>query len=302
MNTFDLQIHSTASDGKIAPRDVVKLAKEKSILTVSLTDHDTVGGLDDAAQAGAELGVRVIPGIEISVEERGAHILGYGIDHKNPELLECLEEFKKGRIEGAKQMVQNLKNSGFVIEWEDVLKEATNGLVARPHIARAVINRPENKEKLAGISGAGEFIEKHLTDASPNYVGRAHIGAEDAIRLIKSAGGVAAWSHPAIHFQNDFEEMEKFLGELVKYGLQGVEVFSSSHSEDDVEYVQNLAIANNLLLTAGSDFHEIPEIPGNAVSGAVSIGDYPTYGFATKDIVEKLDQAMTKARQTDGAV
>lgn len=299
-NAIDLQVHSTASDGKHAPREVVQIAKENKVEIISLTDHDTVAGLDAALEAGKELGVRVIPGIEFSVEDHGSHLLGYGIDHKNPQLLQKLEEAQQGRMEGAKKMAENLKQAGFFIEWEDVLREATGAaVIARPHICRAILNNPKNKEKLSGISTVHEFIQAYLLDDSPYYVPRTHIGAKDAIGLIKSSGGVAVWSHPAIHFQNNHEGLEIFLRELIEQGLRGIEVFTSAHTEDDAEFVQSLARANSLLRTCGSDFHEKEkhQLSENGLHAANTVGDYDTYGFAIDDIVLKLEEEINKARQ-----
>lgn len=309
-NIFDLQIQSTASDGKHSPRDLVKMAKELGLQTIAITDHDTVGGIAEALMAGGEFGIRVIPGIEMSVEEHNAHILGYGIDYKNQRLLEELEKFRQGRIEGARAMMENLKkNEGFVMEWEDVLKEATGSVVARPHLVRAIMNRPENKEKLGGISSMHDFFAKYLLDDNPNYVKRTHISVKDAIALIRAAGGVAVWSHPVIHFRGkesrggehisptDFDALEKFLSELISWGILGIEVFNPSHTEDDMEFLQGFATKYNLLRTAGSDFHEKGDHPADPVSGlhsARTLGDYETHGFLTDDIVSKLDEVMKK--------
>lgn len=295
MNLIDLQVHSNASDGKYTPREVVVMAKEKGIQVISLTDHDTVVGVPEALAAGQELGVKVIPGIEISAEEHGIHILGYGVDYKNAGLLVAFEEAKKSRLEGAKKMVENLKKSGFVVEWEDVLKEAAGAaLVVRPHIARAVLNRPENKEKLNGISSSGDFIEVHLSDASPNYVKRIHIGVEAAIKLIRGAGGVAVWSHPLLpdfkEGERRQEELEKFLRQLIDWGIEGLEVFSSSNAEDDAEFLVGLAAKYKLLQTAGSDFHEGGDPYGSR--HAISVGGYKTYGFSTDEILVKLARVM----------
>lgn len=278
------------------------MACSGKLSVIALTDHDTVDGVQEALLAGGEFRVRVIPGIEISVEEHGAHILGFGIDHSNPELRSYCEEAKKKRIEGAQKMLENLKNAGFVVEWSDVIQEASGGVVARPHISRAILNRTENKEKLGGIATVHDFIEKHLGNDSPYYVKRSHVSAKDAIRLIHDTGGVAVWSHPAIHFQGDYEGLEKFLEELISWSIDGVETFTPSHNEDDVEFVQGLAVKYDLLKTAGSDFHEraqekkaAPTDRGTIeLHSASYVGDYPTYGFSTEDILDKLDEAMTK--------
>lgn len=300
MNTFDLQIQSTASDGKHAPAEIVGMARDLGLRVIALTDHDTVAGVAEAMAAGQESGVQVIPGIEISVEEHGAHLLGYRIDHGNTALLGELEKSRQGRTDGAKKMVENLKAAGFVVEWDDVAREATGAVVARPHLARAVLARPENKEKLAGITTSHEFIEKYLTDESPYYVRRSHISVADAIALIHGAGGVAVWSHPALHFRDDPEGLEQFLEKLIAWGIDGVEVFNPSQTEDDVEFLHGLAVKYRLLRTAGSDFHEKGEHAADPESGlhsARTVGDFETYGFAVEGIVEALDAAITRHRE-----
>lgn len=323
-NTFDLQIQSTASDGKHAPAEIVAMARDLGIRVIALTDHDTVVGVAEALATGAEQGVRVIPGIEISVEERGAHILGYGIDIHNADLLRALEESKQGRIAGARQMVENLRVAGFAIEWEDVARQATGDVVARPHLARAVLGRPENRAMLGDIATSHDFIERYLTDESPYYVRRAHIIARDAIALIHGAGGVAVWSHPAVHFhpvrskspkataaapeaqrtsngvRGNYEELEKFLNNLIGWGIDGLEAFNPSHTEDDAEFLQGLAVKYRLLRTAGSDFHEAGNHPSDPESGlhsARTLGDFQTYGFTAEGIVEALDAAIARHKE-----
>ena len=309
-NKFDLQIQSTASDGKHSPREILAMAKQEGLELIALTDHDTVGGVTQALAAGEELGIHVIPGIEISVEEKGTHILGYGIDYQNGELLLRLEESRKGRIEGAKKMAENLKNIGFMVEWDDILKEATGGVVARPHIARAILNRSENKEKLGAVFSVHDFIETYLFNESPNYVHRTHISARDAIWLIHEAGGVAVWSHPAVHFRpresrnesaqpTDYEALENLLKDLISWGIDGVEVFNPSHTEDDTEFIQSLSAKYGLLRTAGSDFHEkgVSARSPDGLHAAEHLGDYETYGFPTEDIPGKLAEVVGKRRQ-----
>ncbi|MFY9463355.1 MAG: PHP domain-containing protein [Candidatus Sungiibacteriota bacterium] len=299
-NIFDLQIQSTASDGRHAPAEIVGMARDLGLSVIALTDHDTVAGVDEALAAGQKHGVRVIPGIEISVEEYGAHILGYGIDHKNEELLKRLSQCARDRMEGAKQMVENLKAAGFMIEWDDVAAQATGDVVARPHLARAVLSRPENKEKLGSITTSHDFIEKYLTDENPIYVRRTHISARDAIALIHGAGGVAVWSHPALHFRSDPEGLEKFLQELIAWGIEGIEVFNPSQTEDDAEFLQGLAVKYRLLRTAGSDFHEAGDHTADPTSGlhaARTLGDYEIHGFAIEDILPRLDDAIRQRQE-----
>ncbi|MEK9194772.1 MAG: PHP domain-containing protein [Patescibacteria group bacterium] len=304
MNTIDLQIQTTASDGKHSPADIISMAQERNLEVIAITDHDTVDGVQAAIDAAVGTNIRVIQGIEMSAEEHGLHILGYGIDYTNMGLLKKFEEFKQGRIEGAKQMIENLKRAGFVVDWHDVEQEATGSVFARPHIARAILKRQENKEKLGSISNVHDFIEMFLSNESPHYVHRSHISIKDAIALICGVGGVAVWSHPAIHFRQDYDGLEKWLGQMIGWGIQGLEVCNPSQSEDDAEFLQGLCVANNLLRTAGSDFHEKGEHPVDPITGfhsARNVGDFETYGFAMDDIISKLDEAIQIARSARGA-
>lgn len=300
MNTIDLQIQSTASDGKVLPRELVRMAKERALIVISITDHDTVGGVAEAVRAGEELGVRVISGIEMSVEEHDLHILGYGIDISNAELLTKLEQFRLGRIEGAKKMVENLQRAGFVLAWEDVERQASGGVIARPHLARAILENPANKDRLGDIASAHDFIEAHLSNESPNYVRRAHISAKEAIALINGAGGVAVWSHPAIHFHDDSDGLEATLKNLIGWGLEGLEVCNPSHTEDDMELLAALAGRYGLLITAGSDFHDAGNHPRNAsgLHSADTVGEYETHGFSLDEVVPRLDAAIVRRQGT----
>lgn len=299
---FDLQIQSIASDGKHTPADIAAMARELGIGVIAMTDHDTVGGVAEALAAGAAHEVRVIPGIEMSVEDRGAHILGYGLDHTHPALRARLAEFQDARIAGAKKMVENLAAAGFAVTWDDVAAQA-RGAVARPHIARAILARAENKDRLGGVATSHDFIEKFLTDDSPYYVPRAHISAADAIALIRGAGGVAVWSHPAIHFHGDEEGLELFLKDLIGWGIAGMEVFSPAHAEDDAELLYGLAEKYGMLRTGGSDFHEKGEHAADArgLHSARTLGDFETYGFPADDVVQKLDEAIANAKTVPAA-
>lgn len=301
-NTIDLQIQSTASDGKIAPRELVRMAKERGLAVISITDHDTVGGVAEALLAGKEFGVRVIPGIEMSIEEHDLHILGYGIDIANAELLAELEKFRLGRIEGAKKMVENLRRAGFVLVWRDVEQQAKGGVIARPHLARAILENPLNKGRLGGITSVHDFIEAHLSNENKNYVRRAHISAKEAMALMNRAGGVAVWSHPAIHFRGDSDGLEATLKDLIGWGLEGLEICNPSHTEDDTELLAALAANYRLLITAGSDFHDAGNHPRDAsgLHSANAVGDYETHGFPLDTVIAHLDAAI--ARRAVGGV
>lgn len=294
MNTFDLQVHSTASDGAHPPRELAAMAHAASIRTIALTDHDTVSGLEEITAAGAEAGVEIIPGVELSVNEHGAHILGYGIDWRHPSLARLTRAMERARVVRAQKMTENLKGAGFVVEWEDVLREATGPVVGRPHIARAVLGRVENKEKLGGASTVHEFIATYLSDESPLYVPQDLVTVAEAIRVLHETGGVVVWSHPAIHFPPEHTGLEAFLTDLVGWGLDGVEVFTAAHTEADARFIRDCAVERHLLMTAGSDFHSEEAPSGTEVHTATAIGDYPTYGLPTDDVLPRLRAAMAE--------
>lgn len=301
MNQIDLQIQSTISDGKHTPREIAEVARNLDIRVISLTDHDAIEGVKETTAVGNEFGVRVISGIEMSVEEHGCHILGYGIDTADVKLAEALRQSRARRIDGVRQMMENLKkNEGFIVEWEDVLNDTHGSLViTRPHLVRAIMKRPENAKKIEGVTKQ-DFFKRYLSEEGPNYVHRAYMSAKDVIFLIHNAGGVAVWSHPAIHFKNNYEELEKFLQKLVEWGINGLEVFNPSHTEDDVEFLRGLCEKYQLLYTAGSDFHEKGDHqrdPKTGLHSARTLGDFETYGFPLDDIIPKLDETITRLRK-----
>jgi len=302
MNLFDLQIQTTASDGRHSSREIVKMAYDLGVKTIAITDHDTIAGVEEALLVGGEYGIRVIPGVEMSVEENNSHILGFGVDFRNEKFLAVLDTLRQGRIESLKKLVENLKiNEGFIIEWEDVLKEAGGATtIASPHVVYAVLNRSENKEKLErdGVKQKFEFYKKYLSDSGPNHVKRSHTSATQAIDMIHGAGGVAVWSHPALHFQGDYEKLEELLKKMIAWKIDGVEVFNPSHTEDDVEFLESLVHKYNLLRTGGSDFHDAGTHVRSerGLHSADMLGDYDTYGFSTDDIIVKLDEAIMKQK------
>lgn len=298
MNTIDLQIQSTVSDGKHTPRELVAMSRDEQLSVIALTDHDAVEGAAEAQDAGKEYGVRVISGIEMSVEEHGIHILGYGIDYANQELRARLEDFRNARVEGLRQMMEKLKiHEGFAAEWDDVIGDTPGSFtITRLHVVRAIMKRPENKEKLNGIS-QHDFFEHYFSENGPNYVKRNYMAARDAVALLRRAGGIAVWSHPALHFRGNYDGLESFLRDLIAWGISGIEVFNPSHTEDDVEFLQTLAVRYKLIRTAGSDFHESgnhPRDPHTGLHSAERVGDYETYGFSTEDIIENLDRALLR--------
>ncbi len=292
---IDYQIQTTASDGKFSPRDCVRMAKENSVVSIAITDHDTIGGVDEAKAAGMEFGVEVIPGIEMSCDhnEHGIHILGLGVNHKHPALGELLFELQREREHRAKAMVEKLQRFGFAVDYEEVRRRAA-GVVARPHIAEAVMENPANAEKLAaeGIKTRKDFFEVYIANNAKAYIHSVPLEAERAMHAIHEAGGVALWSHPTIPMK-DYKLIEETLLEFLRFGLDGIEVVGN-FTEDDTEFLQMLAEKYKILKSAGSDFHDTYIDPEKPEEGAAAIGGYKTYGYSTKGIREALLKAIAK--------
>ena len=297
MNNFDLQIQTSTSDGAYAPRELVKRAKDLGLKTVAITDHDTVAGASEMLTAGEDYGIEVIPGIEISAADDRIflHILGFGVDHENLELLGVLEEARQGRIHRAQEVVKRLQGAGFHITYEDVLRYAKGPSVGRPHIAQAVLANSENKKLLGDISDIGGFIRAYLVPGKDTYVGHEHISVHEAVDMIHHASGVAIWSHPAIH-GIDSEKLEEMLKKFISYGMDGIEVFNPSQTEEQVRFLQSLAEKYSLLRSAGSDFHT-DKIVEPEHEGGAELASFPTYGIDVSDIVPRVKEAIARRRK-----
>jgi len=241
----DLHTHTLASDGTLSSQELIEEAIEKGIEIISITDHDTVDGL---------LNIKLMPdiffiyGVEISAEyPRTLHILGYGIDPNNEKLRGTLKELQEYRKKRNEIMVQKMNNIGFQITLEELLEEAGNEIVGRPHFASLMV-------KKGYVSNYQEAFDKYLKKGAPIYVDKKRLSAEQAIELINAAGGISVLAHP---YQSEAEvgKLESLLEELIGYGLQGIEVFYSKHTKKQTELYLSLAKKYDLLITAGTDFH-----------------------------------------------
>jgi predicted metal-dependent phosphoesterase TrpH len=257
---FDLQAHSTHSDGSLSPRAVIALAREDGVELLALTDHDTVSGVAEALAAGQIHGVGVVPATEISASYRhyeDLHILGYGIDHRSPELLAALRSYRRDRAARAHRMRDALEELGLAVD-EQVLdgKAASGGSIGRPHIARAVFEHPANAERLSaeGLERPEQVLQAYLLPGGRAYRGRTIPTVCDAIERIHSAGGVAVWAHPFWDIEDQAEVLET-LEVFVGFGLDGVESFYVTHDPMQVEILDGVCRSLDLLSTGSSDFH-----------------------------------------------
>ena len=200
--TFDLQSHSVHSDGALAPADVVAAAAQAGVELLALTDHDTVSGVSEAIAAGAQHGVRVVAAAELSAVDGGyedLHVLGYGLDHRDAELLAALEHYRGDRTRRGLAMAEALRELGFSLS-EAVLEGQLRdgGSIGRPHLARAVTEHPDNRERLLAesLSDPTLVLQKYLLPGQAAYRARSTPTVAEAIATIHAAGGVAVWAHP----------------------------------------------------------------------------------------------------------
>ncbi|MFL5846321.1 MAG: PHP domain-containing protein [Solirubrobacteraceae bacterium] len=258
--TFDLQSHSLHSDGVLPAAQVVERAAAAGVELLALTDHDTVDGVAEALAAGAQHGVRVVPATELSSidgEYEDLHILGYGIDHLDPVLLERLEAYRADRDGRAGRMMAALREIGFEID-EDALavRRAEGKPIGRPHLAQAVIAHPANAARLAeeGTDDVTPFIVAYLIAGKPGFRGRTMPTVQEAIDVIHAAGGLAIWAHPFWDVEEP-ADVEAAIERFAGFGVDGVEAFYVTHTEEQTRFAVDACERRGLLTTGSSDFH-----------------------------------------------
>lgn len=246
----DLHCHSTASDGTMSPREVVRLASEIKLSALALTDHDTIGGIAEAADEAAIRGIDFLPGIEISAKfplPGTLHILGYGIDPANATLTKLTEELRGGRDDRNERIVAKLQTLGIDITIDEVLARA-QGTVGRPHIAQVLVAK-------GVVTHPQVAFDKYLGQGGLAYEDKERFTPREAIAMIHAAGGVAICAHPTQLRLANFPILERVLKDLVDLGLDGVEVIHSDHRPFDVRFLNAFADKYKLLKSGGSDFH-----------------------------------------------
>lgn len=246
----DLHLHTTASDGLETPFKIVEMAKKMGFKCISITDHDTVDGLSEAQKAAEQLGIELIPGIELSTlfEGKEVHILGYCIDPNNQMLKDLLSKFIESRKKRARKIVEKLNELGVDVSMSRVEEIAKGEFVGRPHIARAMME----KGYVSSLSEA--FTKDYLGNGGRAYVERYKLYTHEAINFIKQIGAVAVLAHPGIdtvggrltHYE---------IEQIIEMGIEGIEVFYPEHDAAQTRFYKNLAQTHNLVITGGSDYH-----------------------------------------------
>ncbi|MGE4273499.1 MAG: PHP domain-containing protein [Desulfitobacterium sp.] len=250
---IDLHVHTKTSDNSLTAEEIIKMAKDKGITHLAITDHDTTKGLNEAISWGSEYDITVIPGIEISAydnqRKKRAHILGLNVEPGHPALDELCAPLTEKRNQVSYEVVQRLIAEGYDLSWEEVHKYAGGTGVYKQHIMHALVDQ-------GYCDGIYSELYKTLfhRGSSTEAPGRVYIpltyaDARLAIHAVREAGGMAALAHPGQ--LGNFEAIE----EWVKDGLEGIEAFHPSHSKEDVALSLEYARRFNLTVTGGSDFH-----------------------------------------------
>lgn len=242
---IDLHTHSTASDGQYPPAEVAGRVAAAGTAVWALTDHDTVAGLEVAGAEARKLGIRFVPGIELSVflDSREIHVLGHFVDPAHPALTAFEDLLAERRRERMERIVGKLAGLGVHITTDSIVSFSGGKTIGRPHVARAL-------EGAGYVESVKEAFDRYLGEGKPAYVPRYRLTAEDAVALVRGAGGVATLAHPGV------SKMERGdLARLRRMGFDGVEVHHPDHVPSQVEKYLRAATEFDLVPTAGSDFH-----------------------------------------------
>lgn len=245
---IDLHTHSVKSDGAMQPAAVVDEAKAAGLSAISLTDHDVIDGVCEAMQRGKEVGLEVIPGIELSAKfKTETHVLGYFVDLENPHFLEKLEEIRRVRMQRNYDTAENLQKIGFPITVEDAMELAPNGIVGRAHFARVMVNR-------GYVGSVKEAFDEYLANGKPGYSTLQLLTPRDAVELIRAAGGMAFLAH--LHLTRlEGRELYDFVADLKDAGMAGIEGYYTEYTPAMQAEYHALAKKLDLLLSGGTDFH-----------------------------------------------
>jgi predicted metal-dependent phosphoesterase TrpH len=254
----DLHLHTTASDGRLSPEDVVRTAAYLGLAVISITDHDSVDGIASALKAAGQYpSLTVIPGVEVStdVPHGEVHVLGYFVDHTNPELIIKLAAFRNSRKVRAQRMIEKLATMGVHIDWPRVQDIAGTGSVGRPHIAQAMLEK-------GYIPSLKEAFNKYIGREAPAYVEREKMTPEEVVALITQVGGLAVLAHPA-----QIDDLEHLIPRLQRVGLVGVEAYYNSYPPKTIQYLASVAHKHALVATGGSDFHGMDSATETPIGG-----------------------------------
>jgi predicted metal-dependent phosphoesterase TrpH len=240
----DLHLHTSYSDGALSPRELIDHARASGLTIISATDHDHTGAIPELLDLGKLSGVEIISGVELSttIDTQDIHLLGYFFDPTHRRLQEYLHMFRDERRQRAERIVGRLNNLGIPLQFSSVVAKAGTASIGRPHIAAAMVDAGH-------IDSYQEAFSRYLGNGRPAYERKYQIHPMDAIRLLSDAGGLSFVAHPGNLLD------ERTLLELIRCGVDGIEVIHPSHSPERVAYYKGIVEEYFLLTSGGSDFH-----------------------------------------------
>jgi hypothetical protein len=270
---IDLHIHSTASDGSFTPAEIIDHAQKLNLAAIAITDHDSIDGSREALRIGIPPSLNFLTGVEISAAHPpffpgsgSFHILGYDIHLDNRDLNQALSKLQDARRNRNPSILKRLNKLGFQISLDEVNQEVGEGQLGRPHIAYAMV-------KKGFVTSIDEAFDKYLGTRGPAYVDKYRIECEQAIQIIRTAGGVPVLAHPALLDIENNQKLDALLQNLMKIGLAGIEVYYPGHSPQQIRQYTELARKHGLLMTGGTDFHGTitPQIKMGSGKGSLFI-------------------------------
>lgn len=261
----DLHTHSTASDGTLPPRELIRAAKDAGLSALALTDHDTVGGIAEAADEAKKLGIDFLPGIEISAEfphPGTLHLLGYGIDPANPSLQNLTSLLIEGRNNRNPQIVEKLNELNVKVTMDEWQAKAQGGVLGRPQLAALLVEK-------GYASSVKDAFNRFLGQGAPAYFDKERLQPRAAIERIHQAGGLAVIAHATQLRRSSIRETATVIKNLADQGLDGIEVIHSDFNDLEIDFLTRTADDFDLLKTGGSDFHggTKPKISLGSVNG-----------------------------------
>ncbi|MBR2402375.1 MAG: PHP domain-containing protein [Lachnospiraceae bacterium] len=245
----DLHTHTTESDGSFTPEELMSEAKRTGLSAIAITDHDSISGIKKAAPLADELGIELIPGVELSTDYNGkeVHVVGLYVNVEDEYFLGKIKEFKDNRDSRNVIIVENLQKEGFVITMEELTAENPDCVITRANIARFLYEH-------GMIPTIQTAFEKYIGDNCKCYVNRFKITPMDGVRLIKEAGGTAILAHPLLYHMSD-ATLQKMVDEMKEAGLDGIEAIYCTYTPAEERQMKQFAKENGLLISGGSDFH-----------------------------------------------
>lgn len=266
---IDLHVHSSCSDGTLTPAQVTLKALSCGLTAYALTDHDTVKGVDEAKKAAEGTALEVISGTELSCAFEGGeiHLLGLYVDEHSQTLVRALTRLGLLREKRNEEMLSHFRRDGFLLSHEDLNRGNREAVITRAHFARTLLEK-------GYVTSMEQAFKRYLDQGKTYWLPKENFDPEEAIRLIRQAGGFASLAHP-LQYRLGWEKTGRLISRLKAAGLGGVEVYYSSHHRDQVQKLQKLCRAHHLLPTGGSDFHgsNKPDICIGTGRGRLNIPD-----------------------------